>query len=67
MEADPIVEHAMEGDTVHLEDAESDVVYVGRVFNDENEAYHAYNCYALTKVFRVRNGKTSKFITDGQT
>lgn len=49
MDGDPVIEEAMEGDTV--EESESDITYVGRVFNNENEAYDAYNSYALAKGF----------------
>lgn len=52
MEEDPITEKTGEGDSVHVEDngeeIESDDIYVGRVFGDENE-YHADNSYLWQK------------------
>lgn len=39
---------------------ESDVIYVGTVFSDKNEAYDAYNSYALAKSFGARKHKTTK-------
>lgn len=41
MPADPLIEEIEEGDSDHVEDTskevESDDIYVGRVFRDENE------------------------------
>lgn len=37
----------------HVEEAESDDVYVGRTFGDENKSYDAYNSYALAKGFGI--------------
>lgn len=64
MDADPIVEDVVDGDLFQVEDdveeVESDVIYVGRVFDDENEAYGSYKSYALAKSFGVRKHKTTK-------
>lgn len=53
MPADPLIEEIEEGDSDHVEDTsaevESDDIYVGRVFRNENEAYDAYHAYALAK------------------
>lgn len=37
----------------NVEEAESDELYVGQVFTNEDEAYEAYNTYALTTGFGV--------------
>lgn len=56
-----MVEEAVEEDTVHVEgnvqEVESDVIYVDRMFNDENEAYDAYNSHPLGKGFGVFKGE----------
>lgn len=52
----------MEGDAV--EEAELDIIYAGTGFNNENEAYDAYNSYVLTKRFDVRKGRTYKAKTN---
>lgn len=53
MPADPLIEEIEEGDSDHVEDTseevESDDIYVGRVFRNENKAYDAYHAYALVK------------------
>lgn len=45
-------------------EVESEDIYVGRTFGDENEAYDAYNSYVLAKGFGVRKGRISKSRTD---
>lgn len=45
VEAYPIAEEAVGGDNAYdnVEEVEAEVIYVVRVFNDEDEAYDAYN------------------------
>lgn len=39
-------------------------MYVRRVFGNDEEAYEAYNSYAILKGFGVRKNKTTKSRTD---
>lgn len=55
---DPIVEKD------NVEEVESDDIYVDRTFGDDNKAYDAYNLYVLTKGFRIRKNRISKFRMD---
>lgn len=65
-----MAEEAGEEDPIHAEDnieeVKSDEIYIGKVFTNEDEAYEAYNTYALTTGFGVRKDKTTKFRTDGK-
>lgn len=69
-ETELMAEEAREEDPIHAEDnveeVESDEIYVGKVFSNEDEAYEAYNTYALTTGFGVYKGKFTKFRTDGK-
>lgn len=65
VEADPITEEAVEGDNADG-NVESEAIYVGRVFNHEDEAYDVYNSYVLVKGFGVRKDRTAKSRIDGK-
>lgn len=64
----PLSEEMEEMDSEYVgqacEEVESDDIYVCRVFRDGDEAYNAYDAYALAKGFGIRKGKTSKSRTD---
>lgn len=50
-----MVEEAGKAYSIHIEDnveeVESDDIYVGMIFDDENEAYDTYNSYMSLKGF----------------
>lgn len=68
LDPEPLPEEMEERDSEYVgqvgEEVESDDIYVGRVFRDGDEAYDAYNTYALAKGFGTRKGKNSKSRTD---
>lgn len=51
-------------DNDYVDEVELDDIYVGRIFGDENEPHDAYNSYALTKGFGIRNDRILKSRTD---
>lgn len=64
LRAESIFEAQWERDSVqsekNIKEIQSNYIYVGRIFIDEEKACHAYNSYALSKGFGMRKGKTWK-------
>lgn len=55
LEAEPIVKEEGGRGSVHIDEntkeVESDGIYIGRIFGEEEEAYDTNNLYTLTKGF----------------
>lgn len=64
LETEPLIEEQGGDIKDNVGEVESNLIYVDRVFGDEEEAYEDQNSYALLKGFGVCKSKTSKSITD---
>lgn len=64
METDPIVEKVWEEDSIRIGDSteqvESNSIYVGKIFDNENESYDAYNSYVHKDLESVGVGSQSR-------